>query len=48
MAIKTTAGYQRPDYKLKLKQVESLLRQAKDVFNQLDRAERKIDSKYDY
>ncbi|WP_297280963.1 hypothetical protein [uncultured Anaerococcus sp.] len=48
MAIKTTAGYQRPDYQLKLKQVESLLRQAKDVFNLLDRAERKIDGKYDY
>ena len=48
MAIKTTAGYQRPDYNLRLKQVESLLRESKDVFNQLDRAERKIDGKYEY
>ena len=48
MAIKTTAGYQRPDYSLRLKQIKALLTKAKDVFDLLDRAERKIDGKYEY
>ena len=48
MAIKTTNLYDREDYKLKLKQIENLLRQAKDVESQLQRAEKKIDGKYDY
>lgn len=48
MAIKTTNLYQREDYKLKLKQIEALLRQAKDLENLLKRAEKKIDGKYDY
>ena len=48
MAIKTTNLYQREDYKLKLKQVEALLRQAKDVESLLARAESKINGKYDF
>ena len=45
MAIKTSAGYQRPDY---LRKIESTLRQAKDVLSQLERSERKIEGKYDF
>lgn len=48
MAIKTSAGYQRPDYQLKLKKLESILRQANDVLSQLERSERKIEGKYDF
>ena len=48
MAIKTTNLYEREDYKLKLNQVEDLLRQAKDVENLLARAESKINGKYDF
>lgn len=48
MAIKTTNLYEREDYKLKLKNVEALLREAKDVESQLQRAEKKVDGKYDY
>ena len=48
MAIKTSAGYQRPDYQLQLKKLESILRQAKDVLSQLERSERKIEGKYDF
>ena len=48
MAIKTTNLYTRQDYKLKLKEIESLLREAKDVESLLQRAEKKIDSKYEY
>ena len=38
----------REDYSLKLKQVESLLSQAKTALNQLERSEKKIDGKYDF
>ena len=48
MAIKTNSGYDRPDYQLKLKQVKSLLREAKDALYQLERSERKIENKYNY
>lgn len=48
MAIKTTNLYEREDYKLKLKHIEDLLRQAKDVESLLARAESKINGKYDF
>lgn len=39
--------YNRPDYKKRLNDVDSLLREAKDVESQLERAEKKIDGKYE-
>lgn len=38
----------REDFSLKLKQVETLLSQAKTVLNQLERSEKKINGKYDF
>lgn len=40
--------YNRPNYKKRLSDIESLLKQAKDVENQLERAESKINGKYDF
>lgn len=40
--------YNRPNYTRRLKDIEALLRQAKDVESQLQRAEKKIDGKYEF
>lgn len=48
MANKTRDNYKMIDYDLRLRQIEDLLIEAKEVFSQLDRAEKKINKKYDY
>ena len=48
MANKTRDNYKMIDYDLRLRQIEDLLIEAKEVFSQLERAEKKINKKYDY
>lgn len=48
MANKTRDNYKMIDYDLRLRHIEDLLIEAKEVFSQLERAEKKINKKYDY